>query len=131
MDFHTKGSSHSNERQREEKPSKRRSPSPVADAMEGVEYTGRSGKPRRLGNSEYDRLRREGRCFNCKRRGHISTACLEDKELSKKAVGVARASSSRTKERRKSKKTWKEESNSEEESSGVDTPEEDSDSGKD
>jgi hypothetical protein len=74
--------------------SRRRSSSLVADAMEGVEYTGRSGKPRRLGSSEYDRLRREGRCFNWKRRGHVSTACSEDEESSKKTkktVGVARA----------------------------------------
>jgi hypothetical protein len=133
MDFHTKGSSHSkqsNERQREGKPSKRRFPSPVADAMEGVEYTGRSGKPRRLGSSEYDRLRREGRCFNCKRRGHVSTACLEDEELSKKPVGVARATSSGTKEKRKIRKARKEESSSEEESGAIETPDEDSDSGK-
>jgi hypothetical protein len=104
--------------------------------MEGVEYTGRSGKPRRLSNSEYDRLRREGRCFNCKRRGNVSAACAEDdgsaqkKERNKKTA-VLKASSSKAKERRKSRKAPKEELDSEEESSGVDTLEEDSDLGKD
>jgi len=136
MDYHIKGSSHnrqSNESQTGRMYSRRRSPSPVADAMEGVEYTGRSGKPRRLSSSEYDRLRREGRCFNCKRRGHVSTACSEDEELSKKtkkSVRVARATSSSTKEKKKIRKARKEESSSEE-SGGIETPDEDSDSGKD
>jgi hypothetical protein len=102
----------------------------VADAIEGVEYTGRSRKPRRLNSSKYDRLRREGRCFNCKRRGHVFTACLEDKELSKKAVGVARATSSGTKEKRKIRKARKEESSSKEELGGIETLDKDSDSGK-
>jgi hypothetical protein len=138
MEFHNKGSSYSkqsNGTQGEGKHSRRRSYSPVADAMEGVEYTGKSGKPRRLGSSEYDRLRREGRCFNCKRRGHVSTACSEDEESSKKTkktVGVASATSSGTKEKKKKKirKARKEESSSEEESGGIETPDEDSDSGK-
>ena len=138
MEFRTKGNSKQrNEPQTEGKHPRRRSPSPVLDAMEGVEYTGRSGKPRRLSSSEYDRLRREGRCFNCKRRGHISTACSDDKESSKKTkktkktVGVARAISSGTKEKKKARKARKEESSSEEESVGIETPDEDSDSGKD
>jgi hypothetical protein len=137
MDYHIKGSSRnrqSNESQTGRMYSRRRSPSPVADAMEGVEYTGRSGKPRRLSSSEYDRLRREGRCFNCKRRGHVSTACSEDEEPSKKkkkTVGVARATSSDTKEKKKKiKKARKEESSSDQESGGIETPDEDSDSGK-
>jgi hypothetical protein len=137
MDYHIKGSSRnrqSNESQTGRMYSRRRSPSPVADAMEGVEYTGRSGKPRRLSSSEYDRLRRKGRCFNCKRRGHVSTACSEDEEPSKKkkkTVGVARATSSDTKEKKKKiKKARKEESSSDQESGGIETPDEDSDSGK-
>jgi hypothetical protein len=106
----------------------------VIDAMEGVEYTGRSGKPQRLSSSEYNRLRREGRCFTCKRRGHLSTACSEDEEPSKKTkkmVGVARATSSGTREKRKKvRKARKEESSSEEESGGMETLGENSDSGK-
>jgi hypothetical protein len=102
--------------------------------MEGVEYTGRSGKPRRLSNSEYDRLRSEGRCFNCKRRGHVSAACTENEGSTKKErnkrTAVLRASSSKTKERKKVRKARKEESSSEEESGGMETPDEDSDSGK-
>jgi hypothetical protein len=140
MDLHTRenqGQGQSNKSQHREHRTKHRSPSPVLeDTMEGVEYTGRSGKPRRLSNSEYDRLRREGRCFNCKRRGHVSAACAEDdgsaqkKERNKKTA-VLKASSSKAKERRKSRKAPKEELDSEEESSGVFTLEEDSDSGKD
>jgi hypothetical protein len=136
MDYHIKGSSHnrqSNESQTGRLYSRRRSPSPVVDVMEGVEYTGRSGKPRRLGSSEYDRLRREGRCFNCKRKGHISTTCLENEELSKqtkKTVGVAKATSVGKKEKKKVRKARKEETSSEEESSGIETLDEDSDSGK-
>jgi hypothetical protein len=137
MDYHIKGSSHkgqSNESRTGKMYSRRRSPSPVTDAMEGVEYTGRSGKPQRLSSLEYDRLRREGRCFNCKRRGHVSTACSEDEESSKKTkktVGVARATSSNTKEKKKkTRKARKEEFSSDQESGGVETPDEDSDSGK-
>jgi hypothetical protein len=98
-----------------------------------VEYTGRSGKPRRIGSSEYDRLRRERRCFNCKRRGHVSTACSEDEESSKKTkktVGVASATSSGTKKKKKIRKARKEESSSKEESGRIETLDEDSDSGK-
>jgi hypothetical protein len=138
MDLHTKGSQgriQNGKSQTEGKHWRRRSPSPVTEAMEGVEYTGRSGKPRRLSSSEYDRLRREGRCFNCKRIGHVSAACTEDEDSTKKErnrrTAVLKASSSKTKERKKSRKAQKEESTSEEESSGVDTLEEDSDSGKD
>jgi hypothetical protein len=116
---------------------KRRSPSPVLeDTMDGVEYTGRSGRTRRLSSSEYDRLRRERRCFNCKRKGHISTACSEDAELPKKTtktVGVAKANSSSTEEKKKKKKKIRKarrEESSDEESSGIDTPDDDSDSGK-
>jgi hypothetical protein len=80
-------------------------------------------------------LRREGRCFNCKRRGHVSTACSEDKELSKKTkktVRVASATSSGTKEKKNKKirKARKEESSSEEESGGIETLDEDSNLGK-
>jgi hypothetical protein len=138
IDLHTKGSQgriQNGKSQTEGKHLRRRSPSPVTEAMEGVEYTGRSGKPRRLSSSEYDRLRREGRCFNCKRMGHVSAACTEDEDSTKKErnrrTAVLKASSSKTKERKKGRKAQKEESSSEEESSGVDTPEEDSDSGKD
>jgi hypothetical protein len=103
--------------------------------MEGVEYTRRSGKPRRLSSSEYDWLRREGRCFNCKRIGHVSAACTEDKDLTKKErnrrTAVLKASSSKTKEQKKSRKAQKEELSSEEESNRVNTLEEDSDLGKD
>jgi hypothetical protein len=137
MDFHTQGNSYSNQSnkpQRKGKLSRHHSPSPVADAMEGVEYTGRSGKPQRLSSSEYNQLRREGRCFTCKRRGHLSTACSEDEEPSKKTkkmVGVARATSSGTREKRKKvRKAREEESSSEEESGGMETLGEDSDSGK-
>ncbi|KAL7780609.1 hypothetical protein CFE70_010634 [Pyrenophora teres f. teres 0-1] len=140
MDLHTKGTK--NRRREDRSPNKEhrsrhRSTSPVLeDRMEGVEYTGRSGKPRRLSSSEYDRLRREGRCFNCKRRGHVSATCAEDEDMSEKKgknkkTAVLKVSSSKTTERRKSRKAQKEELNSDEESSGVDTPEEDSDSGKD
>jgi hypothetical protein len=117
MDYYIKGSScnrQSNESQKGRMYSRRRSPSPVADAIEGVEYTRRSGKPRQLSSSKYDRLRCEGRCFNCKRRGHVSTACLEDEELSKKTAGVARATSSSMKEKKGIRKARKEESSSEE-----------------
>jgi hypothetical protein len=51
-------------------------------------------------------LRREERCFNCKRRGHVSTTYLEDKELSKKKKKIVReasATSSSTKEKKKKK----------------------------
>jgi hypothetical protein len=78
-------------------------------------------------------LRREGRCFNCKRKGHISTTCLENEELSKqtkKTVGVAKATSVGKKEKKKVRKARKEETSSEEESSGIETLDEDSDSGK-
>jgi len=79
-------------------------------------------------------LRREGRCFNCKRRGHVSTACSEDEESSKKTkktVRVARATSSDTKEKKKkTRKARKEESSSDQESCSVETSDEDSDSGK-
>jgi len=101
--------------------------------MEGVEYTRRSRKPQRLSSSEYNRLRREGRCFNYKRRGHVSTACSEDEESLKKikkTVGVARAASSGKKEKRKIRKARKKESSSEQ-SSGIETSDKDSDSGKD
>jgi hypothetical protein len=102
--------------------------------MEGVEYTGRSGKLQRLSSSEYNQLRREGRCFNCKRRGHLSTACSEDEEPSKKTkkmVRVARTTSSGTREKsKKVKKARKEESSSEEESGRMETLDEDSDLGK-
>ena len=137
MDLHTRGSYGRSQRpQHGENKTKHRSPSPVLeDTMEGVEYTGRSGKPRRLSNSEYDRLRSEGRCFNCKRRGHVSAVCTEDRGLTKKEsnrrTAVLKASSSKTKEQKKSRKAQKEELSSEEESSRVDTLEEDSDLGKD
>jgi hypothetical protein len=117
MDFHVKGSSHnrqSNESQTGRMYSRRRSPSLTADAMEGVEYTRRFRKPRWLGSFVYDRLRREGRCFNCKRRGHVSTACSEDEESSKKTkktVRVARATSFDTK-KQNMRKARKEESSS-------------------
>jgi hypothetical protein len=75
-------------------------------------------------------LRREGCCFNCKRRGHVSTACLENEELSKKTVGVARATSSGTKEKKGIRKARKEESSSEE-LGRIETLDKDSDSGKD
>jgi hypothetical protein len=60
MGFHTKGSSSSkqnNKSQTKGKFSAHCSPSQVADAMEGVECTGRPGKPQRLGSSEYNQLR--------------------------------------------------------------------------
>jgi hypothetical protein len=138
MDLHTRGSqgrSQGNKPQHKENKTKHRSPSPVPeDTMEGVEYTGRSGKLRRLSSSEYDRLRSEGRCFNCKRRGHVSAACTEDKGSAKKErnrrTAVLRTSSSKTKERKKVRKARQVESSSEEESGGIETPDEDSDSGK-
>jgi hypothetical protein len=140
MDLHTKGTKNRRREDRslnKEHGNKHRSPSPILeDRMEGVEYTGRSGRPRRLSSSEYDRLRREGRCFNCKRRGHVSATCAEDKGLSEKKgknkkTAVLKASSSKTTEQRKSRKAQKEEPSSDEELSSVDTLEEDSDSGKD
>ena len=134
MDLHMKGTksrSQTGKYQRENHQSEYRSFSPVlGDMMEGVEYTGRSGKPRRLSSSEYDRLRREGRCFNCKRKGHTSAACSEDAEPSKKmrkTVGAAKASTKKKKE--KSRKARKVES-SDEESSRTETSEDDSDSEK-
>ena len=104
--------------------------------MEGVEYTGRSGKPRRLSTSEYNRLRRERRCFNCKRQGHVSATCTKHagspgKEGKSKKTAVLKVSSSKTTGQRKSRKTQEEELSSEEDSSGVDTTGEDSDLGKD
>jgi hypothetical protein len=78
-------------------------------------------------------LRRERRYFNCKRRGHVSTTYLEDKELSKKTkktVGVASATSSGTKKKKKIRKARKEESSSEEELGRIETLDEDSDLGK-
>jgi hypothetical protein len=136
MDYHIKGSSHnqeSNKSQTGRMYSRRRSPLPVTDAMEGVEYTGRSGKPWRLGNFEYNWLRYKGHCFSCKRRGHVSTACSEEEEPSKKTkktVGVARATSSGMKEKKRIRRARKEESSSEE-SGGIETLDEDSNSGKD
>jgi hypothetical protein len=110
---------------------RRRSPSPAQDdTMDGVEYTARSGRTRRLSSSKYDQLRRERRCFKCKHKGHFSTACPEDAELLKKTtktVGVAKANSSSTK--KKIRKDRKEES-SDEESSRVETLDNDSNSGK-
>jgi hypothetical protein len=75
-------------------------------------------------------LRREGRYFNCKRRGHVSTACLENKELSKKLVRVARATNSSTKEKRKIRKARKKESSSKEELGRIETLDKDSSLGK-
>jgi hypothetical protein len=81
-------------------------------------------------------LRREGRCFNCKRRGHVSTTYLEDKELSKKikkTVRVASATSSRIKEKKKKKKirkARKKESSSKEELGRIETLDKDSNLGK-
>jgi hypothetical protein len=71
-------------------------------------------------------LRREGRCFNCKRRGHVSTAYLEDKELSKKLVRVARATNSSTKEKRKIRKARKKESSSKKKLGRIETLDKDS-----
>jgi hypothetical protein len=75
-------------------------------------------------------LRREGRCFNCKRKEHVSTAYLEDKELSKKPIGVARANSSSKKEKRKIRKARKEESSSKVELGRIETLDKDSNLGK-
>jgi len=139
MELHSKESSHgqkNHESRDKRKFVRQRSPSPaLEDTMEGVEYTGRSGKPRRLSNPEYDRLRREGRCFNCKRRGHVSAQCTKDEGLRKKekdkSPAVLKVSSSKTKGQKKSRKVRSEETSSEDESSVVDTSGEDSDSGKD
>jgi hypothetical protein len=65
-------------------------------------------------------LRREGRYFNCKRREHVSTAYLENKELSKKLVRVVRATSSSIKRKRKIRKARKKESSSKEDFSRID-----------
>ena len=65
-------------------------------------------------------MRREGRCFNCKRRKHISTTCLENKKI-KKIVRVVRATSSSTKEKKKARKARKERSSSKEELGGIET----------
>jgi hypothetical protein len=75
-------------------------------------------------------LRREGRCFNCKRRGHVSTTCLENKELSKKPVRVVRATSSSTKEKRKIRTARKEEPSSKEELGRIETLDKNSNLGK-
>jgi len=139
MELHSKESSHgqkNHESRDKRKFVRQRSPSPaLEDTMDGVEYTGRSGKPRRLSNPEYDRLRREGRCFNCKRRGHVSAQCTKDEGLRKKekdkSPAVLKVSSSKTKGQKKSRKVRSEETSSEDESSVVDTSGEDSDSGKD
>jgi hypothetical protein len=76
--------------------------------MEGVEYTRRSRKPRRLSSSKYEQLRCKGRCFNCKRIGYVSAAYTEDEDLTKKErnrrTAVLKASSSKTKEQKKSRK---------------------------
>jgi hypothetical protein len=75
-------------------------------------------------------LRRKGRCFNYKHRGHVSTTYLENKELSKKLVRVARATNSGLKEKRKIKKARKKESSSKEELDRIETLDKDSDLGK-
>ena len=78
-------------------------------------------------------MRREGRCFNYKRRGHVSTTYSEDEELSKKTkktIRVVRATSSDTKEKKKTRKARKEESSSNQESCSIETFDKDSDSGK-
>jgi hypothetical protein len=78
-------------------------------------------------------LRRERRCFNCKRRGHVSTAYLEDKELSKKTkktVRVVSATSSSTKKKKKIRKARKEESSSKEELGRIETLDKNSNLGK-
>jgi alkylhydroperoxidase/carboxymuconolactone decarboxylase family protein YurZ len=80
-------------------------------------------------------LRREGHCFNCKRRGHVSTTYLDNKELSKKTkkiVRVASATSSSTKEKKKKKirKARKKESSSKEELGRIETLDKDSNLGK-
>ena len=84
-------------------------------------------------------MRCERRCFNCKRRGHISTTYLENKELSKKIkkikktkkiVRVVRATSSSTKEKKKARKARKEESSSKEELGRIETLDKDSNLGK-
>jgi hypothetical protein len=75
-------------------------------------------------------LRREGRCFNCKRRGHVSTTYLEDKELSKKLVRVARATNSSIKKKRKIRKARKKESSSKEKLGRIETLDKNSSLGK-
>jgi hypothetical protein len=81
-------------------------------------------------------LRCKGRCFNCKRRGHVSTAYLESKEISKKTrkiVRVASATSSDTEEKKKKKKTTKarkEESSSKGELDRIETLDKNSTLGK-
>ncbi|KAK1914178.1 hypothetical protein P3342_007424 [Pyrenophora teres f. teres] len=87
MDLHTKGTK--NRRREDRSPNKEhRSRHRSTSRYWRIEWKGRihrrSGKPRRLSSSEYDRLRREGRCFNCKRRGHVSATCAEDEDMSEK-----------------------------------------------
>ena len=112
IELHSKESSHgqkNHESRNRGKLRRQRSPSPVLqDTMDGVEYTGRSRKPLRPSNSEYDQLRREGRCFNCKRRGHVLAQCTKDEGLRKKekdkSTAVLKVSSSKTKGQKKSQK---------------------------
>jgi len=74
--------------------------------MEGVEYTGR------LSSSIITRLKKEGRCFKCQKKGHLFAECP--------AVAVARATANSSKKRSTKKKEKElqscEESTSEEES---------------
>ena len=68
------------------------------DAMEGVEYTGKSY----LSKKEYGKLLQEGRCFNCKEKGHMANTCPESSDpdekpryQKKKPVRTAKVGSSR------------------------------------
>ncbi|KAJ7864551.1 hypothetical protein B0H13DRAFT_1899100 [Mycena leptocephala] len=60
----------------------------VADTTSENEFV----PPRRvlLPQDEYDRLRREGRCFNCKARGHLSRDCPGENFEDTVDVGAAR-----------------------------------------
>jgi hypothetical protein len=140
LHLHSKGSSSKNY---QSKRSERHttplysSTSTKEDTMDGVEYTGRTGKPRRLSNSEVDRLRREGRCFRCKEKGHMIADCTEHEgKKKKKNVSVSTATSSKLKKKKKEKKgkraVVEELSSSSEEDFSEDTgsSEYDSDSGK-
>ena len=107
MEYHSKGSSRKGkESSAERKPwARHQSPPPaMEDAMQGVEYTGKTGRTY-LSSSEIEKLKREGRCFNCKQKGHMATFCTEDRRAhQKKTVSVSKATSSKHKESKKKKK---------------------------
>lgn len=125
IDFHSRNKGKTPQPWKRGNNTKSRSPSPIVeDTMEDVEYTGRIGKPRRLGSSELDQLRREGRCFKCREKGHLSASCTKKgKVLVSKAVKTKHHQDLKMKGKKK-----KEELSSDEEVTI--SSEEESDSGK-